>query len=130
MNRTTETGAPQRGSAPILAIAYFVLAAVGLVGTWYFNIQFAGRSSDLGYVQSWFVNPASSSAAMDIIVTAVAANVFFVSEGMRLGWSKWAWVFIPLTFLVALAFAFPLFLALREMRLGSRAPVAAGAGAR
>jgi hypothetical protein len=33
---------------------------------------------------------------------------------------KWAWALVPATFLLALAFTFPLFLALRERRL--RAP--------
>ena len=44
----------------------------------------------------------------------VLASVYFV------GFGRWSWVLIPLTFLLALAFTFPLFLALRELRLSRR----------
>jgi hypothetical protein len=105
-----------------LALVYFVLAALGLVGTWYFNIMYITAPPDPGsgngnYIASWFVNARSSSAAVDVGVTALAACVFFVIEGRRLGWGRRAWLFIPLTFVVALAFAAPLFLALREITL-------------
>ncbi|NQX25735.1 DUF2834 domain-containing protein [Microbacteriaceae bacterium VKM Ac-2854] len=106
-----------------LAILYLALAVVGLVGTWYFNIVYIASPADPAsgngnYIASWFVNAGSSSAAVDVGVTALAANVFFVVEGRRLGWGWKAWLFLPLTFLVALAFAAPLFLAVREIALG------------
>ena len=122
MHNDTKPGLRRPKSGGILAAGYFVLAAAGLVGTWYFNLQFAGSQSSLSYLEGWFANGASSSAAMDVIVTAIAASVFFVREGLRLGWGKWAWAAIPLTFLVALAFAFPLFLGLRELRLARHTP--------
>lgn len=121
----TTAGGSSHRSNRILAAVYFLLAIGGLVGTWYFNIRFAGEESDLTYVEAWFVNSASSSAAMDVIVTALAANVLFIREGIRLGWGKWAWVFVPLTYLVALAFVFPLFLGLREVRLARQASASA-----
>lgn len=117
MSSNTSPGVRSHRSNRILAAVYFVLALGGLIGTWYFNIRFAGEESGLNYVEAWFVNSASSSAAIDVIVTAVAANVLFIREGIRLGWGKWVWVFVPLTYLVALAFVFPLFLGLRELRL-------------
>jgi hypothetical protein len=121
MSGTSATGMQQRHGR-ILAAAYFLLAVCGVIGTWYFNIQFMASDSGLTYIEAWFVNPASSSAAADVIVTAVAANVFFIREGLRLGWGKWVWVSIPLTYLVALAFVFPLFLGLRELSLARRGP--------
>ncbi len=106
----------RRSSATTALIAlYLLLAVAGLVGTWYFNLQFTG-SDGQGYLQAWFANPASSSAAVDVIVTALVACVFYVVEGSRLR-MRWTLVLVPLTFLVALAFTFPLFLALREWRL-------------
>jgi hypothetical protein len=102
----------------ILVISYSVLSIVGLVGTWYFNLQFFDQESELSYLEAWFVNPASSSAAVDIIVIAVMASVFMAVEGWRLRlW--WTWILIPLSFLVAVAFTFPLFLAVREVRLSN-----------
>jgi len=102
------------------AIVYGLLSVLGLVGTWYYNLQFSGSGSSQGYVEAWFANPASSSAAVDVIVTALAACLFYVLEGRRLG-RRWVWVLVPLTFLVALAFTFPLFLAWRERLLARSA---------
>lgn len=122
MSSSMKPSARSQRSGRILAAVYFVLALGGLIGTWYFNFRFAGEGSDLNYIEAWFVNAASSSAAVDVIVTAIAANVFFVREGLRLGWGRWSWVLIPLTYLVALAFVFPLFLGLRELHLARSAP--------
>lgn len=97
-------------------VVYLVLALVGGVGTWYFNLQPMGGS----YLGGWFVNPASSSAAVDLIVVALAACLFLVLESRRLG-MRFAWVLVPLSFLIAIAFTFPLFLAWRELHL-SRQP--------
>jgi len=102
---------------PLVAV-YLLLALAGLVGTWYFNLTYRPGPDGPGYLEAWFANPASSSAAVDVIVTALAACVFFVTEGRRVG-LRWAWVLVPLTFVVALAATFPLFLALRERRLAA-----------
>jgi hypothetical protein len=56
-----------------------------------------------------------------VLVVAVAACVFFVVEGRRLG-MRHTWVLIPLTFVIALAFTFPLFLAWRERTLARSGP--------
>ncbi|WP_432564040.1 DUF2834 domain-containing protein [Kineococcus sp. SYSU DK003] len=108
-----------RGS-PALAAVWFALALAGLVGTWTFNLRFIADPQGLGYVEAWFVNPASSSAAVDVLVVALAACVLFVVEGRRLGWTRWSWLLVPLTFALALAFTFPLFLGLRELTLRRR----------
>ena len=97
-----------------MIVVYLAAAAIGLIGTWYFNVaSFAANESYLG---GWFASAASSSAAIDVLVVAITASVFYVVEGRRLG-MRHAWIFIPLTFAVAAAFAIPLFLALRERAL-------------
>ncbi len=98
-----------------MAVLYAVLALVGLVGTWYYNLQFDGAGAQ-AYLGAWFANPASSSVAVDVIVTALVACIFYVREGLLQRW-RWSLTLVPLTFLVALAFTFPLFLAMRELRL-------------
>lgn len=113
---TTPATTGRRPATTALIALYLALAVAGLVGTWYFNLQFTAGSDGQGYLQSWFANSASSSAAVDVIVTAVVACVFYAVEGARLR-MRWTLVLIPLTFVVALAFTFPLFLALREWRL-------------
>ena len=106
-----------------MIVLYLLVAVCGLVGTWYFNI--ASMTAGEDYIGSWFASAASSSAVVDVLVVAVAACVFFVVEGRRLG-MRHTWVLIPLTFAVALAFTFPLFLAWRERTL-ARSRVAASA---
>lgn len=117
---TAPAGSPNR----TLIGLYLVLAVVGLIGTWYFNLQFFATSPGGSYLGSWFANAAGSSAAVDIIVVAIAACVLFVREGRRLRWPWWGIVaLVVLTFALAAAFTFPLFLALRERRLGSNGTV-------
>ena len=81
---TPTTVAPARTGHPALVAVYLVLSLVGLVGTWWFNLSFfAAGGTD--YLGGWFANAASSSAAVDIIVMAVAACIVMVVEGRRLG---------------------------------------------
>ena len=107
---------PSSTSAPrLLAAAYFALAIVGGVATWYFNLTYEGGN----YLGDWFANAASSSAAVDIITVLVVASVFFVVEGRRLRWRlPLVLLFIPLSVVVAVAFSLPLFLGLRELHRG------------
>jgi hypothetical protein len=113
-------------------VVYLLLSAAGLIGTWYFNLTFDPAAGDGPYLAAWFANPASSSAAIDLLVVAVAAVVFMILEGRRLR-LRITWVCVLLTVPVALAFTFPLFLAFRHRRLagsGADAPVAGGSPAR
>ena len=125
MTTTDPTTAPRaRAGSPVLVGVYLVLSLVGLVGTWWFNIAFfLGGGSD--YLGGWFANAASSSAAVDIIVMAIAACIVMVVEGRRLGFRPLTiGLLVVLSFVIAVAFTFPLFLALRERSL-LRAPGAA-----
>ncbi|MBZ4487271.1 DUF2834 domain-containing protein [Microbacterium sp. cx-55] len=94
-----------------MIVLYLAIAGVGVIGTWYFNLTSFATGED--YFAAWFATAASSSAATDVLVVAVASCVFFVVEGRRLGMRN-TWALIPLTFLIALAFTFPLFLAWRH----------------
>lgn len=99
-------------------VLYLALALIGLVGTWYFNLTYTGGD----YLGDWFANRASSSAAIDILVTFLVCAVLYVRESRRLGWRAWVPVlFIVLSLTVAVAFAFPLFLAAREAARPRRA---------
>lgn len=98
-----------------MIVVYVVLAVIGGSGTWYFNLQ----PRDDGYLAGWFANSASSSAAVDLIVLGLAACLFIVVESRRLG-LRFAWVLVPLSFLIAAAFTFPLFLAWRQWHLSRR----------
>jgi hypothetical protein len=115
---------PRTDRTPVAAVVYFVLSAVGAVGTWYFNLRFRPTPDAPSYLEGWFANPASSSVAVDVIVVAAVACIFYVREAKRLGgrFTILALALVPLTFVVALAFTFPLFLGLREIALGRDRP--------
>ena len=94
-------------------IVYGVLAVVGLVGTWYFNLTYTGEAS---YLAAWFANAASSSAAVDLLVAFTAGGIFMIAEGRRLG-MRAPWLYVVFGVILAFAFTFPLFLLLRERAL-------------
>ena len=97
------------------AIVFLVLAIVGLMGTWTYNIIAIVERND--FLGDWFNNgPAVSSLTTDLLILAVAACAFIVIEGRRLG-MKHLWAYIVFSGLTAIAFTFPLFLANRERRL-------------
>ena len=105
---------------PRLAVVYLVLAILGLIGTWTFNILAILHRSP--FVSEWLSNPpATQSLQVDLLVVAIAAGVFIVVEGRRIGMRR-AWLFLPLAAITAAAFAVPLFLALRERKLAADTP--------
>ena len=59
------------------------------------------------------------SLTIDILVAATASAVFMVIESRRIAMRR-VWIYIVLIPLVALAFALPLFLAMRERHLATR----------
>ncbi|MBO1771077.1 DUF2834 domain-containing protein [Agrococcus sp. TF02-05] len=112
--------AEHRRRIPAVAVLWFALSAAGLVGTMWFNVAFVLESGGADYFGAWFANAATASASTDLVVVAVAAAIFMVVEGTRLGWAKRAWVLVALSAVTAIAFTFPLFLGLRAVALASR----------
>ena len=99
------------------ALVWLALAVVGLVGTWYFNIGSiaAGRN----YFGDWISGgPSVSSLAVDFLVVVVACVILIVAESRRIG-MRFSWVYIVLSAVTAVAFAFPLFLAMRERHIAA-----------
>ncbi|MGB3909431.1 MAG: DUF2834 domain-containing protein [Pseudolysinimonas sp.] len=111
---------PERPATPRwtpLALVYLVLAIVGLITTWTFNILAIRAGSD--FFVEWGSNGfATQSLQVDLLILAVAVGVFLVIEGRRIG-MRHAWLFLPLSAVTAAAFAMPLFLALRERKLAA-----------
>lgn len=103
-------------------VLYLVLALVGLVMTWYYNLQFiqaSGGMFDLGaYMAATSTNAASQSLSWDLGIACLAGLLWIFLESRRLG-LRFFWVYVLLTFGVAWAFAFPLFLFVRQGRLES-----------
>lgn len=106
-----------------LGWTYLALAAIGLIGTGAFNVigfSQPGSSQPGGnLLAAWFANPATSSLSVDLLGTASAASIFIIVEGRRLG-MRWPWLYVVGSFATAVAFTFPLFLAVRERHLSAR----------
>jgi len=103
-------------------IFYLGLSVVGLVATWTFNLRFMAESggafSTLDFVRAAYANNAAASLGNDLLVGVAAFLVWSWVEARRLEMRHW-WIHPLLTFAVAFAFAFPLFLFLRDRRLES-----------
>ena len=109
------------------ATIYALLSVAGLVGTWFFNVEFMrGDGSFLGsgFLAGGFANPAASSFTVDLLVAFLAYLVWLFPEAKRVGVPH-AWVYLLLGFFVAFAFSYPLFLFVRERALARAAASAA-----
>lgn len=103
-------------------VIYGVLALLGISLTWYHNIHFALQhgSMDIGvFIAECFVNHAASSITWDVTIAAITFLTWSNIEAKRLQMRGWPIIFV-LTFGVAVAFAFPLFLLLRERHLAKQ----------
>lgn len=106
---------------PKKEVAYAALAMAGLVLTWYHNLHFLAETGSIDirdFIIACFVNHASASIAWDVSIAAATFLTWSYIEAKRLQMSRW-WLMPLFTFGIALAFAFPLFLLLRERRIRS-----------
>ena len=94
---------------------YLSIAAIGLIGTAYFNIKGFIEPSDSVFA-AWFANSAVTSLSIDLLAVASAASIFIILEGRRLG-MRWYWLYVIASFVTAVGFTFALFLAMRERKL-------------
>lgn len=115
----TETTAGGTKRTPAAFWVYLAVALVGLVGTAWFNVRSVLEPSEGIFLSAWFANPSVSSVSWDLLAAATAASIFIILEGRRLG-IRWYWAYVLLSFVTAVAFTFPLFLAVRERRLAER----------
>jgi len=96
---------------------YAALAVVGAVVPWYFNLQFmATGAGGPEFISALWVNAATSSFTVDLAIACITFVVWLLAEARRLG-MRYAWIYVVLTFVVAFACAFPLFLLMRERHL-------------
>ncbi|WP_159947284.1 DUF2834 domain-containing protein [Polaribacter septentrionalilitoris] len=94
---------------------YLLLSVLGICYTWYYNIQWfqsVENPAFLNFFQDAQQNFAGKSFGADLTVVCLTFFVFMIPESIRLKIKYW-WILIPLTFLIAIAFTFPLFLYIR-----------------
>jgi hypothetical protein len=68
------------------------------------------------FLRDTVVNPGARSIAFDILIVGWAASIWMVVEGRRRR-MRWVWLYPLLGWGGAMAFTFPLFLAMRERAL-------------
>lgn len=93
---------------------YLVLSIVGLVTAWIFNGLAVMNNED--YMAAWFGTAVDWVLSADFTVVAIAVVVFMISEARRLKMKR-VWLYILLSGVTAMAFTFPLFMAMRERQL-------------
>ncbi|ABX09078.1 DUF2834 domain-containing protein [Prochlorococcus marinus] len=103
-----------------LSCIYVLLAILGAVLPMLANIDFInnyGPSFDLdNFIKLANINPAAQSLSRDLFIGAGATTIWMFSEARRLK-IKHFWLVIISMFVIAFAFAAPLFLFLRELRM-------------
>jgi hypothetical protein len=99
---------------------YLLLAVLGLVMTWYYNLQFiadSGGSFDvMAFIAAGATNAAAQSLSWDLAIACITGLTWIYFESKRMG-LRFFWVYIILAFGLAFAFAFPLFLFVRQGKL-------------
>jgi len=96
---------------------YILLSIIGLVGPWYFNLQFMSQGKDyIAFIDSAFANSASSSFAVDAFIAYFAFAVWAFIEARKIG-MRYAVVYVIFGGMVAFSSALPLFLFMRERHL-------------
>lgn len=102
-----------------LRYIYLILAVLGLGLTWYYNIQFYITSTDTSishFIDQTVTTLPAKSISADISIVAMTFLIWMTFESLKLRIKNW-WIIFPLTFLIALAFSFPIFLYMRHRQL-------------
>jgi hypothetical protein len=105
-----------------LCVAYGVVAAAALIGTWSQNLAFFAMPDNggiAGFIRMGTANPAAASLTIDLLFVCLAAVIWMVVEGRRLG-VRFVWAYIVFAFVIAISVTFPLFLIARQLKLAER----------
>ena len=106
-------------SEKTLCTVYAIIAVVALVATQVNNFAFLLQPQNggiVGYGNALYANPAVASFTNDILLYALAGCIFMAVEARKLG-IRHVWVYILLSFLVAVSVMFPLFLIARQYEI-------------
>lgn len=105
-----------------LCILYAAIALGALVATWSQNLAFFAAEPDAGiagFVAGGYANHAAASLTNDLLFLTLAAIAWMVVEARRHA-IRFVWLYVALSFVVAISVTFPLFLIARERRLAAR----------
>ncbi|WP_345300592.1 DUF2834 domain-containing protein [Candidatus Villigracilis affinis] len=99
------------------------MAVVALIATQVNNIAFflQPRNENMMVygINALYANPITASFTNDILLYALAGCIFMAVEARKLG-IRHVWVYILLSFLVAVSVMFPLFLIARQYKISQQ----------
>jgi hypothetical protein len=101
--------------------ALFVLAFAGLVVPWYFNVAFlleGGSFAPGPFLAAVSANKLVTGITWDVYLAAAAFSAWLLRDAPAAGVRR-PWLYVALTFGVGLAFALPLYLAVRQRTAGA-----------
>ncbi|RYF38137.1 MAG: DUF2834 domain-containing protein [Comamonadaceae bacterium] len=96
------------------------LALLGLAIPWTFNIAFlleGGSFAPAPFLAAVSANKLTAGITWDVYLAAAAFSVWLLRDAPKAG-VRHPWIYVALTFAVGLAFALPLYLALRKPQAG------------
>lgn len=102
-----------------LCMIYGIIAIAALVGTWSQNLAFFAIPDNggiPGFLRMAMANPAAASLTVDLGFFCLAAVIWMVTEARRVG-VRFVWVYVVLSFAIAISVTFPLFLVARQLKL-------------
>ncbi|MCH9685285.1 MAG: DUF2834 domain-containing protein [Deltaproteobacteria bacterium] len=101
---------------------YAVIAVLALYFTWSNNLAFMSANPDAGitgFVDATTVNAAAASISWDLTFLLASCFIFMAVEA-RKHRVRFVWVYYLLSFLIAVAVMFPLFMIARELKMGAK----------
>jgi len=105
----------------VLCVVYALLAMAALIATWSQNLAFFAASPGVGavgFVRAAYANPAAASLSNDLLFLCAAAIVWMLVEARRHK-IRFVWLYVVLSFAIAISVTFPLFLIARERKLSA-----------
>jgi len=96
-------------------LVLFVLALLGVVVPWYFNIAFlldGGSFAPGPFVAAVSANKLVAGITWDVYIAAAAFSVWLLQDAPAAGVRR-PWIYVVLTFGIGLAFSLPLYMAIR-----------------
>jgi hypothetical protein len=106
-------------STKVLCAVYALLAVAALVATWSQNLAFFAANPSAGvmdFIRGGYANPAAASLSNDLYLLSLTVILWMVVEARRLR-IRFVWVYVVLSFVIAISVTIPLFLIARERRL-------------
>ncbi len=100
---------------------YAAVAVLALYFTWSNNLAFISANPDagiMGFVEATTVNAAAASISWDLTFLLASCFIFMAVEA-RKHRIRFVWAYYLLSFMIAVAVMFPLFMIARELRMAA-----------